>query len=1082
MPCRVNEEGIKTICNGCGGGIFMVSISLYIGLINVGDSETESYFHILWWCLWVCLVVFLLGVVWSVIPITELDPVEEEFREYIALIHRRYSTSVDEIVFPWLPPEMTKNFYIDLVLLKDEGGHTSDPQHTKGARIGLEELFNAQVNVGDRLLARGRPGVGKTKFCEVVSTKWNEGELLDFCEALIHIPLRKFSVFDDPTLSDLLNFAGELPVNTSSGLQSKIISSGGFGVCFLLDGLDEYHQGYNNRSNYIYMLIAGHKLVNSTVIITSRPRHSWHFQSRATTNVIIQGFGNKEIEQYVHTYFRSSQRPQRAGRLLHYFEDNYHIQHLCYTPLHLMMTVFVFDKSGKLPDTETQMYNFFVLSAFLWDYCKLSSTSEEDCMDSQWSDVSDFPDPFQTTALQLASLAYKGIFKSRTVFSKEDLNSDSDLLKSNLSIVVVDRQYCGFDCVPLMKTLSFPYFTIQEFLAAYHLTWLSTEQQLAVIEAYPKELRFTEVWKFYCGLKGSSDNYLTYYELLNVQYITNEKYFTPLTGHEVWPFLPSARCAFEAQSLKASEKLLVTLNGSIQIDHRLVGHMITPSDVLAFKFVLSVAYNQIHKLTYFPSYSYGPYNTDLKGVFNLLEMLKDVGPLPQLSTFRAINGPLSDISMKLLISKLLSSFPSLEKIDIWISHCSFDEHNPDPVFLSAENAALGKSLATLSKLTNVTFGCIGLGDIGVTALASGVPRPIKLRSIELWGNGIGYEGAVALSLMLRRSHLLDTLDLRNNFLHNNGAAVIAKSLNATTCSCLQELDLSWNSISDDGAYAIAESLKHCHNLRILRLDYNSIGNKGAIYISNLVIKLAKIEILSLSGNSVGYSGATALLQAAAVSMSLKVLELSSNRVSLDNLYVLKAQQFHRVHGYYFPYMSCSADVHSACYSSTLSHPPNNGLLISLAENHITDEGVLYLCKTLTQRVTEINLNDNYISNKGASILAELVTTETSSLEKLSLCGNGIEDKAANVLVEALLTSPSLCYLNMNSNSLGDNGLKLFAATMSAKQHIPISKMRGPRHTVEIKILDNEFFNEEMKNSVIEAAAHFMNQSMKFIVT
>jgi len=1037
-------------------------------------------------------IMILLSIVcifaWNIFSTSQAIDPRGEFKQYVALVHERYDSGVDDVIFPWLPLKMMKNYYVDLTLVKDyEHGmsmeddyrYSSQLHQMKQKAVGLEQFLNAEIRTGDRVLVRGPPGIGKTKLCEVLRTKWNKGTHLKSCEVLIHIPLRKFSLINNPNLSDLLNFAGELPLNTSYGLEKWLKSKKGLPVCFLLDGIDEYRQGYNNRSNYIYKLVVGDELVHSAVIITSRPRPSWHFRNRVTTNVVILGFDDVSTAQFVRTYFKLTSQPQKATALLNYFQDNHHITSLCQTPLHLMMTVFVYDKSGKLPDTETQMFKFFILSAFHWDYCKLSSTSEEDCMDSQWSDISDLPDTFRTMALQLSSLAYQGVLNSQSVFTKEDVKSNFALLKCNLSIVTVDRKYCGFDCVPLMKTLSFPIFTIQEFFAAYHLTTLSTERQMEVIDTYPDELRFTEMWRFYCGISGPSVKFLKYYEILNLKYMMNEKYSIPLTGHEVWPFLLSARCAFEAQSFEASLKLMDSLNGSVQIDHRLIGHMLLPSDLVSFKFVLNATCNNFHELTYFPSYSYGPYNTDLKGVYNLMQMLKDLGPVLQVSTFRAINGPLDDPDVKQFIANLLLSLPSLKRIEVWKSFCSFHEYKSHSVFVSPQNTQLGKSLRSLLNLTNLTFGCIGLGDMGIEAVILAIPKPVRLSSIELWGNGITDKGAKALSQLLKRAHIV-VLDLSNNFLHNKGTRAIATSLNISSCCCLQELNLGWNMIRDEGVFAIVETLKHCSHLRILRLDYNYIGNKGARYIARLIEKLTNIEVVTLRGNMIGYSGATSLLKAAAESLYLGVLDLSSNEINLDNKYILSAQQFQRVRGSHYPYMSCSIHNEPVCVNSNLSYRPRHGFFLSLADNRVTDEGVAFiLSQKIFLRVTEINLDDNYISCKGARTLAKFTMMETCALERLSLCGNGIECKGAGELAKAFMTSPSLCDLNLNSNNFGDDGLRAFAEALAAgkliMQGTSISKRVKENSVWEIHLLTQEVISQEATFQLKSVAATLAQQ-------
>lgn len=142
----------------------------------------------------------------------------------------------------------------------------------------------------------------------------------------------------------------------------------------------------------------------------------------------------------------------------------------------------------------------------------------------------------------------------------------------------------------------------------------------------------------------------------------------------------------------------------------------------------------------------------------------------------------------------------------------------------------------------------------------------------------------------------------------------------------------------------------------------------------MIERLTNIEVVSLQGNMIGYSGATSLLKAAAESLNLRVLDLSSNEINLDNKYILSAQQSQRIHGSHYPYMSCSMDNDPVCVNSNLSYHPRHGLSISLANNRVTDEGVAFvLSQKILLRVTKINLDDNYISNKGARTIAQFAT-------------------------------------------------------------------------------------------------------------
>lgn len=287
-------------------------------------------------------------------------------------------------------------------------------------------------------------------------------------------------------------------------------------------------------------------------------------------------------------------------------------------------------------------------------------------------------------------------------------------------------------------------------------------------------------------------------------------------------------------------------------------------------------------------------------------------------------------------------------------------------------------------------------------------------------------------------------------------------------------------IRDEGVFAIVETLKHCSHLRILRLDYNYIGNKGARYIARLIEKLTNIEVVTLRGNMIGYSGATSLLKAAAESLYLRVLDLSSNEINLDNKYILSAQQFQRVRGSHYPYMSCSIHNEPVCVNSNLSYRPRHGLFLSLADNHVTDEGVAFiLSQKIFLRVTEINLDDNYISCKGARTLAKFTMMETCALERLSLCGNGIECKGAGELAKAFMTSPSLCDLNLNSSNFGDDGLRAFAEAMAAgkliMQGTSISKRVKENSVWEIHLLTQEVISQEATFQLKSVAATLAQQ-------
>ena len=81
-----------------------------------------------------------------------------------------------------------------------------------------------------------------------------------------------------------------------------------------------------------------------------------------------------------------------------------------------------------------------------------------------------------------------------------------------------------------------------------------------------------------------------------------------------------------------------------------------------------------------------------------------------------------------------------------------------------------------------------------------------LTKLELSGNRIGNEGAIAIAEALKVNAVLTTLFLNDNQIGDEGAKAIAEALKSGT-AVLTELRLDWINIGDDDAKAIAESLK-----------------------------------------------------------------------------------------------------------------------------------------------------------------------------------------------------------------------------------------------------------------------------------
>ena len=164
-------------------------------------------------------------------------------------------------------------------------------------KLGLDEVVNS-VKKGSKILMEGRPGVGKTTILRHIAKQWAEGKLLWRFQLVMlirlgHIPSSRIS-----NLDSMLEYHSHDYPDTAS-VARELGRTGGEGICFLLDALDEYSPQTPTHSDYIYQLIRGDRLPNAALMVTSRPNASYFLQQEFTRKIEVVGFLHHQIEQYI---------------------------------------------------------------------------------------------------------------------------------------------------------------------------------------------------------------------------------------------------------------------------------------------------------------------------------------------------------------------------------------------------------------------------------------------------------------------------------------------------------------------------------------------------------------------------------------------------------------------------------------------------------------------------------------------------------------------------------------------------------------------------------------------------------------
>ena len=495
------------------------------------------------------------------------DSVPEHYSQYVDNVKQRYKTHLRDVAQSfWLPADM--HTFIQLSLTsRDKPCAARVDQKSANERIVSERsmsfndlLSEIDASPGSRILVVGQPGIGKTTLLQRITRSWTHDKALSSCWILLHIVLRDLVLLQHaPNLTTFLSFMETIKLPPD--IETFVLESDGKGLCFIADGLDEYPAGYEDKTNFIYSELIGEqrtniKLPQSTVVISSRPEVASRVWDMFDKHVEVLGFGDDQINAYIQAKYGEDNSFSK------YLNDHPHIKHTCYIPLHLAMLVYLMDplvNNSNLHETETEIYEQFIIYTLIRDFCKAaaSSCSRKNTLPTSLNNVDELnSSEIESLLFHIANLSYHGIQNRRSIFKEKEV--DSVLQHTNSSLLVVDKM-----SVLQPATYSFPHLTIQEFLAAFYFnTYLNQTEQKRVLVEYSKQPIRHTFWKFCCGLKRN-ENQTTFLEFFNLLYHYNnvsglvlkylserERYFyswVPEYNISKLPF----HCAHEAQSLIA---------------------------------------------------------------------------------------------------------------------------------------------------------------------------------------------------------------------------------------------------------------------------------------------------------------------------------------------------------------------------------------------------------------------------------------------------------------------------------------------------------------------------------------------------
>ena len=729
-------------------------------------------------------------------------------KELVTFRQQTIHGSIDDIL-EWKAPIEMKN------ILK--------PNRDKEYNIEKHEQVIKEYPV-TQLLIEGAPGIGKSTFAWEVCQKWGQHQLFNEYSLVILLKFRDKRVQEARSVSDLF-------YHPNPKLQSDIVDditlSCGHGLLIILEGFDEAPASKRTMDSIFVRLFRGLELPKATVILTTRPSASIGLRElckgKHSRRIEIVGFGKKEIAEYIQCTFSDEQSRSDFKEYLSLYP---HIHSMMYVPLNSAIVTHVYEScqsSGVVvPKTMTQLYSSLIRTLLL-RYLKDKEEYKDTC--TNINSFKDLPQPVYDQFCEICKIAYTGIVCAETELIFQDLPSDFDPLGLMQSCpeLYVDRG--------ASVSYNFLHLTVQEYLAAYHISQQSRDDQVAFMREHVESEKLEVVVRFLAGLNELGRDL---WDVVRGFASKNIPWFSLLKEKINFIKLKILHCLFESQdssaiaSVLGSDSWCFSSRNDMPFDWYVLGYCIAHSSC---DWKLEWHHCGVESVELF---------------LRALHLQQDQCQLP----------PTGNIK------------------EVWLS-----DFGPAAVHLLVDDMPRTLLLKNLTYMY-LDLGGKRIGRGGAVNLITSLTKFSTIRELQLNRTGIGFEDCKALSELLASSKYIEALDISHNLLAPDCIQLIVDGLSHNTS--LEKLNMRESYFNSENKLSFASVLRVNTRLKILNFSCCNIQSSDSVHLAKALAEntTTQLQILWLEGNPIGSEGADAFASMLKNNQCLKSLYLRDDSVGV----------------------------------------------------------------------------------------------------------------------------------------------------------------------------------------------------------